>query len=82
MTVENMNVILGVGMSIGSVPPNVDVNCIRDISFTNIDFKAPIKGVYVKTNSGNPNGSGIINNITYTNLTMNHAIWYSVYIGP
>jgi hypothetical protein len=34
---------LGVGMSIGSVPPNSQVNCVRNVTFDNIVFKAPIK---------------------------------------
>jgi hypothetical protein len=65
MIIENSHVILGVGMSIGSVPPNKDVNCIRNITFRNINFTAPFKAVYVKTNSGDPNGTGIISNIVY-----------------
>lgn len=69
-------------MTIGSVPPNKNVNCISNITFQNIDFQAPIKGIYVKTNSGDPNGTGFIKNIKYINLNMTHTIWYSIYIGP
>ena len=37
MTVDNAKVILGVGM-IGSVPPNTDINCFRDVWFRNVEF--------------------------------------------
>lgn len=36
--VENITVRLGVGLSIGSVPPNENVNCIRNITFRNAYF--------------------------------------------
>ena len=82
MLIENMHVQIGVGMSIGSVPPNTGLNCIRNITFKNIDFIAPVKGVYVKTNSGNPAGRGIVSGITYINLTLYHTLVYAIYIGP
>ena len=40
VTVDNAKVILGVGMSIGSVPPSTDINCIRDVWFIN-----PLKAI-------------------------------------
>jgi hypothetical protein len=33
MIIENSLVIFGVGMTIGSVPPNKNINCIRNITF-------------------------------------------------
>jgi len=57
--VENATVYFSVGMSIGSVPPNINVNCIRNVTFRNIYFKYPFKGVYIKTNHGDE-GWGII----------------------
>lgn len=41
--VEDCLVKLGVGMSIGSVPPNTDVACIRNVTFRNVRFEAPLK---------------------------------------
>ena len=58
--VENITVINGVGMSIGSVPPHKNINCIRNVVFRNIYFLYPFKGIYIKTNSGDPNGTGLI----------------------
>ena len=69
VTVDNAKVILGVGMSIGSVPPNTDINCFRDVWFRNVEFINPLKAIYVKTNSGK-DGFGIIDNINYQNITI------------
>ena len=57
VTVDNAKVILG--MSIGSVPPNTDINCIRDVWFRNVEFINPLKAIYVKTNSIMLYGRGI-----------------------
>ena len=81
VTVENARVFLGVGMSIGSVPPNADINCIRDVWFRNVEFTNPFKAIYVKTNSGK-DGFGIIDNINYHNITIHAPILWPVYIGP
>ena len=64
MLVENSTVILGVGMSIGSISPGSKQNCIRDIIFRNVYMARPLKGIYIKTNPGN-SGSGLVQNITY-----------------
>ncbi len=72
--VRNMKTRFGVGMTIGSVPPRTQVNCVRNVTFANIAMDAPIKGVYIKTNPGE-NGSGIIDRITYENVTMDKASW-------
>ncbi len=72
---------LGVGMSIGSVPPKSDVNCLRNITFRNVHMQNPFKGIYIKTNPGTE-GSGIIDRITYQNFTMKSPIWWAIYIGP
>jgi len=67
-------------MTIGSVPPNDNVNCVRDVTFRNVEFFDPFKAVYVKTNPGG--GSGIIDNILYENIVIHNAIWWNIYIGP
>ena len=46
-----------------------------------IHFEHPIKAIYVKPNPGN-SGSGIIDSITYRNITGNYALWYPIWIGP
>ena len=36
--VENVLVYFGVGMTIGTVPPHTQHNCIRNVTFRNITF--------------------------------------------
>lgn len=67
-------------MTIGSVPPNVNHACIKDVTFRNIKFDYPFKVVYVKTNPGK--GTGEITNILYENITAFMPIWWAIYIGP
>ena len=81
MLVRNSFVRHGVGMTIGSVPPHVGVNCVKDIVFRDIDFETPFKAIYVKTNPGTV-GTGIIKNITYENIAIRDSIWWAIYIGP
>lgn len=81
ITVENIIVYFGVGMTIGTVPPRSEVNCIRNVAFRNITFFHPFKAVYVKTNPGD-SGSGIIENILYENLKVTNPLWWGIYIGP
>jgi len=79
--VEDCQVVYGVGMTIGSVPPNKQHACIKNVIFRNIDMQYPIKGIYVKPNPGYV-GDGIIQNITYENINMTSPIWWGIYIGP
>lgn len=81
ISVRNATVYFGVGMTIGSVPPNDKFNCVRNVNFTDVTFYHPIKGIYIKTNPGN-HGSGIISDITYENIWMHNPIWWAIYIGP
>lgn len=72
---------MGVGLTIGSVPPSIGGNCIRNITFRNVVQKRPLKGIYVKTNPGDK-GYGSITDIYYQNFTMDRPIWWAIYIGP
>eukprot|EP00347_Sterkiella_histriomuscorum_P020779 403336490 len=78
---ENLTTWMGVGMTIGSVPPNTQHHCIRNVTFRNINFWFPIKAVYIKSNPGH-NGDGIIENILYENIWIFEPIWWNIYIGP
>ena len=79
--VENVNVHLSVGMSIGSIPPNKDHNCVRNVVFRNIKFTTPLKAIYIKTNPGDE-GSAEIRNVTYENIDITNPVWWGIYIGP
>lgn len=85
--VRDIEVYFGVGMTIGSVPPHDEYNCVSNVTFLNVTFYHPFKAVYVKTNPGTtetmlPGSGGEITNILYENLTIYHPIWWSIYIGP
>ena len=67
-------------MSIGSVPPRQDVNCIRNVTFRNITFEKPLKAIYIKPNPGD-SGKGLIEDITYENIEIHDAIWWAIFIG-
>lgn len=68
-------------MSVGSVPPEVNGNCVDNITFRNVNIIRPIKGIYVKTNPGDK-GHGNVTNVYYQNFTMDRPIWWAIYIGP
>jgi len=78
--ITNSFVNYGVGMSIGSVPPNPAVNCVRNVTFDNIHFSHPLKAIYIKPNPGT-SGTGIIQDITYSNIDVDNALWYGLFIG-
>eukprot|EP00041_Stephanoeca_diplocostata_P033862 m.1129577 g.1129577 ORF g.1129577 m.1129577 type:complete len:478 (-) comp24420_c0_seq11:3449-4882(-) len=84
---ENMliedSIISGFGLSIGSVPPNVDHNCVRNITFRNISMPKTGKGVYVKSNPEcSPGATAEITDITYEDIRMDKPEWWAVWIGP
>jgi polygalacturonase len=78
--IEDCVVKYGVGMSIGSVPPNENLKCVRNVTFRNIKFINPLKAIYIKPNPGD-SGSGLIANITYENIEIIDALWWAVYVG-
>lgn len=79
--VHNCTVYFSVGMTIGSINPSSNYNCIQNVTFRDIVMKHPIKAIYVKTNPGD-SGSGIIDRITYENFKISYPIWWAIYIGP
>lgn len=79
--VEDCTSVFGIGMTIGSVPPNENHACIRNVHFKNIEMDYPIKAIYVKSNPGE-HGDGIIKNITYENFVIKNPLWWTIYIGP
>jgi len=89
ITVRNMNITFGVGASIGSVPPAPDHTCVKDVVFEDIDFKYPLKAIYIKTNPCKhltpeecDASTGQITDLLYNRISMYNPIWWAVYIGP
>uniref|UniRef100_A0A0G4GQ61 Pectate lyase superfamily protein domain-containing protein n=1 Tax=Chromera velia CCMP2878 TaxID=1169474 RepID=A0A0G4GQ61_9ALVE len=79
--VRNTKVVYGVGMTIGSVPPNENDHCIRNVTFENITFDSPFKAIYIKSNPGS-SGTGIVEDITYRNIDVKNSVWMPIWIGP
>ena len=78
--IEDAYVKYGVGMSIGSVPPNDNNNCIRNVTIRNVEFRDPFKAIYIKPNPGDT-GTGLISNIVYENINIYNALWWAIFIG-
>lgn len=69
------------GLTIGSVPPNSNTNCVRGVVFRNNTMHRPLKAIYIKSNPGS-SGTGIIENILYEDIAIDHALWWTIWIGP
>jgi hypothetical protein len=83
--IERVTVQAGVGLTVGSVPSNTGVNCVRNVTFRDSYSEAPIKFLYVKSNPpDDPNnpGTAIIDGVTYQNIISNTSIRDSIYLGP
>jgi len=78
---EDIETVFTVGMTIGSIPPSTDDNCIRNVVYRNVKMHKPLKGIYVKSNPGDE-GTGLVKNVTYENFHMEYPIWWGIYIGP
>lgn len=77
----NNSITYSTGLTIGSVPPNEHVNCIRDVIFRDSVMYRPLKALYIKSNPGT-SGTGIVENILYENIQIKQALWWTIYIGP
>lgn len=81
MLAYNNTINYSTGLTIGSVPPNDNINCVRNVTFRDSVMHRPLKAIYIKPNPGT-NGIGIIEDITYENIAIDHALWWTVWIGP
>jgi hypothetical protein len=77
----NNSITYSTGLTIGSVPPNEHINCIRDVIFRDTIMYRPLKALYIKSNPGT-SGTGIVENILYENIKITQALWWTIYIGP
>ena len=79
--IEDCFVKYGVGMSIGSVPPNDKFNCVKNVTVRRVKFENPLKAIYVKPNPGT-HGKGIIQDVVYENIEVYDPLGWAVWIGP
>ena len=78
--IENINILYGAGLSIGSVPSSSKY-CVKDVIFQNIDVVNPLKLIYIKTEDGGLYDA-IIKNITYDRINAVNPVLWPIYIGP
>eukprot|EP00658_Telonema_sp_P-2_P022443 TRINITY_DN18970_c0_g1_i1.p1 TRINITY_DN18970_c0_g1~~TRINITY_DN18970_c0_g1_i1.p1 ORF type:complete len:342 (+),score=46.09 TRINITY_DN18970_c0_g1_i1:98-1123(+) len=74
----------GVGASVGSVPPNPKVNCIRNTIFDTVTFTTALKTIYVKPNpcpDPSKDGTGIMDNLLYTNIISNDPVTWPIWVS-
>ncbi|CUG78731.1 glycoside hydrolase family 28, putative [Bodo saltans] len=84
MHIHDIFIHLGVGASVGSVPPDPAVNCIRNILFERIHFDHPIKALYVKPNpcpDPERDGTGIVDSITYKDIFADTPLWWPIWVS-
>jgi polygalacturonase len=81
--IANNAITWGVGISMGSVPPDVGGNCINGVAVTNATFTSPLKALYVKPNPQKvgQNATGIIANVLYQDITILAPVWWSIWVG-
>lgn len=79
--VYNNTITYSTGLTIGSVPPHNDINCIRNVTFRDNILHKPFKAIYIKPNPGSE-GIGIIEDIVYENIFIDYALWWTIWIGP
>jgi polygalacturonase len=79
--VENVVQVIGAGISVGSVPPNLaHPRVVRNVTFRSIVAFDPLKLAYIKTGGGD--GTGSISDITYDGVTATGAVVSPIYLGP
>ena len=82
MVFEDTEIVQGLGASIGSMAANRDVDCIRNITFRRINFRYPIKAIYVKWQPcHDTESSGIIDDVTYEDIFADTPTTWGIYVG-
>jgi hypothetical protein len=81
--IEDIIITYGIGISMGSVPPEAGGNSIDGVLARRAVFYSPLKAFYVKPNPSKPYAAvGAINNITYESMVVYDPLWWTVWIGP
>jgi hypothetical protein len=84
MLVYNNTITYSTGITIGSVSPSTNIQCVRNVTFRDNYLYRPLKAIYIKPNPKRDGdaGSGIIDQIFYENILIEQAVWWTVWIGP
>lgn len=83
MIIHNNFITYSTGITIGSVSPSENIQCVRNVTFRDNHLFQPLKAIYIKPNGKHDGdmGSGIIDQITYENIFIEQAIWWTIWIG-
>jgi hypothetical protein len=86
IAISDIRVTYGVGVSMGSVPPDAGpgCNCIDGVHAQNLRFDTPLKAVYIKPNpaKSDPGGDcGRVANVVYEDVVVRDALWWAVWVG-
>lgn len=80
--IADIAVTYGVGVSMGSVPPDVGGDCIDGVTASRLSFDTPLKAMYVKPNPARDGGaSGAIVNVVYEDVVVRDALWWPIWVG-
>jgi hypothetical protein len=82
--ISDIRVTYGVGVSMGSVPPDAVLNCIDGVSARRLHFESPLKAMYIKPNPAkrDPGGDfGRIANVLYEDVEVRDALWWALWVG-
>lgn len=81
--IHDIKVVWGVGVSLGSVPPDNNHRCIDNVTARNLHFTTPLKAIYIKPNPAKPPpATGSITNILYEDVVVEYPVWFAIWIGP
>lgn len=72
----------GVGLTIGSIGPNIAHTCVKNITFRDSTMYNTFKGIYLKSRPGSVGETGEITDVTYENILIRNASQWSIWIGP
>jgi len=81
MLFERLNA-SGLGLTIGSIGPSTDHNCVNNITFRDVYMHRTVKGIYLKSRPGGQNATGQITNVLYENIVMDKPTQVPIWIGP
>tara|TARA_B110000208_G_C11651170_1_gene388056 strand:+ start:196 stop:777 length:582 start_codon:yes stop_codon:yes gene_type:complete len=81
--VEDVNA-SGLGLTVGVVGPNVNHNCIRNVTFRRARMHHTFKGIYIKSSNANtdPNATAEITNVLYEDILIDEPEQVPIWIGP
>lgn len=79
--IYNNRISYSLGLTVGSVAPSEDHNCVSGVVFRDCVMYRPIKALYLKSNPGDE-GTALIENVVYENIEIQGALQWTIWVGP